>query len=717
LGDPINAGVDTVKVKGVGNYTGTRITTYSINKMRIYVDTSSMSAYARPYNGTATFDTIPSTGTATAYQLNPAILFSEAANAAVAIKGTSSGIPSGSAVLNHRTQYVVTAGNFANASGTPTADSATATRVKLTVKLLDSLNYTLSATATATSGGSVDFFKKATINRAVPDTSHFKFSSPENLVHGYTGKARGIGDVTLKTTLSGMGKFRVLYGADTAKPVNVGSYPVTVVVDSLGANFRTGTVALGTYTINAPGVPVIDDVEWQTGITAREGVALALTVPATAPATGGTLSYQWFRDDVAVANNGRAATLNVNGLIMGNTYTFKVIVTNTKSAGAAGSEVGTVERVVTVNGIEPPINLATASFSVKGSYVYTGSPIEPPSDSIIVTVPSKTPGGDPVTLTRNVDYTVSFARNTNVGSATISITGVDEYIGLRTATFQIRAKTPDANDLTYRGTTVYNGKTQAVTVSPIAGTGLGTVTVKYDGNVAPPKDAGMYVITADFAAGTNFTAATNVQLGFYTISPLTLTADSLIFKSWPTQIHVDSVSKYAVGDVYVKVDSTKLTVLYGGFEDLPTTIGTYPVTVLVEDENFVTGLIPIGEFNVVEFISVKSGNRVIPGAGAREVAAVAPVKAAAAVFTAGPSPVSMNGTIKVFSAKQVTSGSLYIFDATGKSVAKVGVKAGTGVIGSWSVGNAAEGSYIVKGVLAGKDGTREKVSFVFSVVK
>jgi hypothetical protein len=38
------------------------------------------------------------------------------------------------------------------------------------------------------------------------------------------------------------------------------------------------------------------------------------------------------------------------------------------------------------------------------------------------------------------------------------------------------------------------------------------------------------------------------------------------------------------------------------------------------------------------------------------------------------------------------------------------------VIGSWSA-NAAEGSYIVKGVLAGKDGTREKVSFVFSVVK
>ncbi|GBU21930.1 hypothetical protein R80B4_01832 [Fibrobacteres bacterium R8-0-B4] len=68
------------------------------------------------------------------------------------------------------------------------------------------------------------------------------------------------------------------------------------------------------------------------------------------------------------------------------------------------------------------------------------------------------------------------------------------------------------------------------------------------------------------------------------------------------------------------------------------------------------------------------------------------------------------------------SGSLYIFDASGNAVAKVSAKAGTGEIGSWDLkakngGAVSEGTYIVKGGLIGKDGTREKVSFVFSVVK
>jgi hypothetical protein len=78
--------------------------------------------------------------------------------------------------------------------------------------------------------------------------------------------------------------------------------------------------------------------------------------------------------------------------------------------------------------------------------------------------------------------------------------------------------------------------------------------------------------------------------------------------------------------------------------------------------------------------------------------------------------------VTFFSSKQVKQGGLYVFDASGNVVAKLAAKAGTGAIGSWNLRDkkgaaVADGSYVVKGVLIGKDGTREKVSFVFAVVR
>jgi hypothetical protein len=81
------------------------------------------------------------------------------------------------------------------------------------------------------------------------------------------------------------------------------------------------------------------------------------------------------------------------------------------------------------------------------------------------------------------------------------------------------------------------------------------------------------------------------------------------------------------------------------------------------------------------------------------------------------------GKITFFASRPIKGGALQIFDAAGNAVAKVAAKPGSGnEIASWNLrgpGGAAvaEGSYAVKGVLTGKDGTREKVSGVFSVVK
>ncbi|GBU22024.1 hypothetical protein R80B4_01926 [Fibrobacteres bacterium R8-0-B4] len=148
--------------------------------------------------------------------------------------------------------------------------------------------------------------------------------------------------------------------------------------------------------------------------------------------------------------------------------------------------------------------------------------------------------------------------------------------------------------------------------------------------------------------------------------------------------------------------------------------GTVVVTASAQDSSGKKGTFSLRIGGIP--VSVAEVEREIPTQIVISDAAVAPVKAAVAKFTAGPSPAKVGSSIKFFSGSAVKSGSLYIFDASGNAVAKVSAKAGSGEIGGWDLKGkngavVSEGTYIVKGALTGKDGTREKVSFVFSVVK
>jgi len=149
--------------------------------------------------------------------------------------------------------------------------------------------------------------------------------------------------------------------------------------------------------------------------------------------------------------------------------------------------------------------------------------------------------------------------------------------------------------------------------------------------------------------------------------------------------------------------------------------GTYQVRYAATNDAFASEAVTVKIF-VKAGDAVAESNREVPTANSTTEAAVAPVKIVASGFTAGPSPVSKaSGEIKFFSSKAVKSGTLYIFAANGSTVAKVSVS-GSGKIGSWNLKDkkgaaVAVGSYVAKGALVGKDGTKEKVSFVFSVVK
>jgi hypothetical protein len=72
---------------------------------------------------------------------------------------------------------------------------------------------------------------------------------------------------------------------------------------------------------------------------------------------------------------------------------------------------------------------------------------------------------------------------------------------------------------------IYDGSEKKVTVSVKEGiTGVGTITVKYNGRETPPTIPGVYAITVDVSAGRNYEAATRLSLGNFTVGKATQTA-------------------------------------------------------------------------------------------------------------------------------------------------------------------------------------------------
>lgn len=69
------------------------------------------------------------------------------------------------------------------------------------------------------------------------------------------------------------------------------------------------------------------------------------------------------------------------------------------------------------------------------------------------------------TLVKDRDYTVAYANNTDAGTATVTVTGKDNYAGTVTKTYRITAKTITGMTLTVEGNAVYNGSAQTPDVT------------------------------------------------------------------------------------------------------------------------------------------------------------------------------------------------------------------------------------------------------------
>ncbi|MDO4400048.1 MAG: hypothetical protein Q4D27_03750 [Coriobacteriia bacterium] len=170
--------------------------------------------------------------------------------------------------------------------------------------------------------------------------------------------------------------------------------------------------------------------------------------------------------------------------------------------------------------------------------VYTGEAFEPE--------PTVTLNG--VTLTSDVDYTVAYANNVNVGTATVTIEGMGNYTGVATAIFEIApisisgARVTGLSEQTYTGkelkpaptvtldgatlkagtdyTVSYKNNVNAGTASVVvAGTGIygGSVTATFTINKASLADATVSGIAKKTYTGKALTQTPTVKVGGATL--------------------------------------------------------------------------------------------------------------------------------------------------------------------------------------------------------
>ena len=196
-------------------------------------------------------------------------------------------------------------------------------------------------------------------------------------------------------------------------------------------------------------------------------------------------------------------TVTVNGTELVKDKDYKISYGNNVNAGSNAS--------ITIEGIGDYFASATRYFTINRLYIhnasiasianqqYTGSALEP---KLQVSY-----GGRQ--LVENVDYTVRYSNNVEVGTATATITGKGNYLSTKSTTFTIEKK-PDGSS----GNTGSGGSTEPTKTSIGNATVSGIANQTYTGKALTPKPT-VKVGSTTLREGTDYTLSykNNVNAG------------------------------------------------------------------------------------------------------------------------------------------------------------------------------------------------------------
>lgn len=501
-----NAGTATVSVTGTGNYAGTTTAKFTINKAASSISladqTLTYNGSAQAYSGKVTKS--GSSGAVTyKYYSDSACKTSVAASnvknvgtyyvkATVAADSNYSEATSAAAQLTINKMSISSGGiaSIADQTYTGSAIEPAVTVILNGKTLADGADYEVSygsntnagtATVTVTGNGNYSGTLNSTfkINKATPSVTAaaqtLAYNGSAQTYSGNVDKGGSTGEVTYAYYSDEACKTSV------SEVKNVGTYYVKVMV-AVDSNYNAATSAAAKFIVSPADISKVSigsiDDQTYTGsafepeVTVKDG-SITLTKDADY-----TVSYSG-------NTNAGTAKVTVNG--QGN-------YTGTKTATFAIK----------------PLSISEAKIGDIASQTCTGSAIKPAVAVIL----------NGTALVNGMDYTVAYSGNTNVGTATVTVTGKGNYSGSLKGSFTItkgkssisladQGKTYTGKLLAYSGTAKVTGSAGAVTYAYYADAAC-TQLIKSTGVL----NAGTYYVKATVAGDANCDGATSAAAKF-----------------------------------------------------------------------------------------------------------------------------------------------------------------------------------------------------------
>ncbi|MDR1096556.1 MAG: MBG domain-containing protein [Tannerella sp.] len=288
----------------------------------------------------------------------------------------------------------------------------------------------------------------------------------------------------------------IKYNGSTDFPTAVGDYTVTIDLDA-GTNYiATTDLELGSYSIT-PALPTPYQLDFYLGDVYYNGYPQSVTVTPGYGVTGS--------GEITVKYNGSTVVPVLPG-----EYAVTVDITAGDNYEAITDL--SLGAYTIAPGIPTPFDL---DFMLDG-VTYDGQPQPVP-----VAVRSDLTGSGKITAIR---YNGSTDVPTSAGAyaVTVDIDAGEYYAaiaGLPLGSFTIAPAVPTPFALDFElGDVTADGKPHPVTVTPGADiTGLGEITILYNGSTTVPTEPGEYTVTVDIAAGANYTAIAGRMLGTFII--------------------------------------------------------------------------------------------------------------------------------------------------------------------------------------------------------
>lgn len=220
-------------------------------------------------------------------------------------------------------------------------------------------------------------------------------------------------------------------------------------------------------------------------------------------------------------------------------------------------------------------SIATATVTVaSGTYTYDGTEHKP---GVTVTLGT-------VTLDGNSDYTISYASNTDAGTAEVTVTGIDKYTSEHKGSFTIQPKAleddfiADIAALTYTGqeqkpepTVTYNGMTLA------KGTDF---TYSYENNV----DAGTATLTITAVADGNYSGTASKTFTITQTGGSIRFASATVSKTYGDVPFTNTLTIVGDGTVTYSSDNTKVAIVDADTGEVTIVgAGTATITALISN--------------------------------------------------------------------------------------------------------------------------------------